>query len=176
MNDLAQLRALCGSADRHAFIPFSSTDLTDQRIPALVLQVISVVDRAVSVCVSERVSSTRGITKQSNWERVGRYIHLAGKAGAWIGVDFDLWRRYWETPLWIEFSPTKWGRAPEVRRVLEPSADGQGLSSGMKDKDFPFAVGIDLVTGEEKDQVVRSVVERLRSIAAELSRLPKRQV
>lgn len=177
LNDLGQLRALCGAADRNAFIPLSSTDLTDQRIPALVLQLISVVDRAVSVCVTERVLSLKGLTKQSNWERMGRYIDFPGRVGVWIGVDFDLWRRYGGTPLWLEFMPTKWGRAPEVRRVLEPWADGEGLPSGMKDKDFPFVVGIDLVTGEERDLVVRSVADRIRSIAKILlSDLPERQV
>jgi len=39
-----------------------------------------------------------------------------------------------------------------------------------------FAIGIDLVTGEEIDHVIRPVVDRLRHIAEELSELEHNQV
>ena len=176
MNDLAQLRALCDAEDRQASLPLSCTDMTNQRIPALVLQLNLIIQRAVDLGVSKGVLSITSLRPTSSWERIGRYISFptASGVGAWIGTDFRLWRRYGGTPLWLVFPLSDFGRALEVRGFLEPWADREGVTSAM-DND-QFVVGIDLVTGEEMDQVVKSAVDRLQSIAAELSRLQLNQV
>jgi hypothetical protein len=169
-NDLDQLRALCGSADNQAFIPLSSAELTDQRLPALILESRSVVEAAVQVCVSEGILSLRGLRPQADDTRMGRYIQfLAGvNPCPWIGVDLELWRKHGETPLWLEFS-SQAGKAHQIRGVVEPWADRRGLPTGTKSGVFPLSVGLRLATGEEKDEVVRSLVDTLRSIAAELT-------
>jgi len=52
MNDLLQLRALCDAADSDAFVPLSSTELTNQRAPAFILQLNSIVQQAVALGIT----------------------------------------------------------------------------------------------------------------------------
>jgi hypothetical protein len=170
-NDLLQLRALCDAADNDAFAPFASTELTNQRMPSFVLHLSSVVQAAVDLGVTEGVLSTDGLRGPSSWERLGRFISFpkAMRIGGFFGTDFRLWRERGSTPLWLVFSQTQFGRALEVRDVLEPWAEREGLECSTER--YEFAVGIDLLPGEEKEQVVRSIVHRLSGIAAELSKL-----
>lgn len=170
-NDLLQLRALCDAADRNAFVPVSSTELSNQRTPAFILQLSSIAQGAVDLGVTEGVLSIDGLRPASSWERIGRYVSFpTGQGvGAWFGTDFHLWRQHGGTPLWLVFSPTDFGRALEVRVVLEPWTEREGIVSVVENDQF--AVGIDLETGEEMSRVVRSIVDRLRDIAAELSGL-----
>lgn len=172
-SDLRQLRALCDAADLDAATPFSSTDLTDQTIPAFVLQLSSVVQLAVALGVSEGVLSLKGALPMANWERAGRYFSFAATKGfgAWFGTDFRRWRERGSTPLWLVFAATTFGRANDAREVLEPWAERHGLECSVA-ADGSFGVGIDVIPGEEQDAVVRGITNRLADIGTELSRLP----
>ena len=169
-NDLVQLRALCDVADEYA--PFSTTELTNQRIPSLILQLNSIVQRAVDLAVSEGLLNIDGLWATHFWEGPGRYVRIPNGRNVelWFGTQFRLWRERGSTPLWLVFS-TRGGRAHEVRAVLEPWIERNGITYSEED-DGGFAVGIDVLTGEEPDQVARSIVNRLREVAAELSGLP----
>jgi hypothetical protein len=170
-NDLLQLRALCDAADDDASAPFSSTELTNQRTPAFVLHLNLVMQRAVDLGVTEGVLSIDGGRPMSNWERAGRYISFptALGVGAWFGTDFRRWRERGATPLWLVFPGAGFGRGDDVRKVLEPWTQRQGLECCVAADGF--GVGIDVVPGEEHEHVIRSIVNRLRDVAAELSRL-----
>ena len=52
---------------------------------------------------------------------------------------------------------------------MEPWAVHEGVLPELVNDQF--AIGIDLVTGEEMDNVVKVIVDRLGDILAELSRL-----
>jgi len=175
MNDLIQLRSLCDAADSHALAPLSPAELTNQRLPAFVLQLNSIVQGAVDLGVTEGILSIDGLRPMSSWERTGRYgsFPTASGVGAWIGTDFRLWRQLGRTPLWVTFSLGDWGRAFEVCALLEPWIARTGVTSVMENESF--SVGVDLPTGEEMDHVVRSVVDRLRDIAVELAGLEPKE-
>ena len=84
--------------------------LTDQRTPALVLQLTTIVRLAVSKAIAQKKCLFKGTLKpQSNWERIGQYAVLGTEhgVGVWIGIHFGLWRTYGESPLWAVFSTTK---------------------------------------------------------------------
>ena len=166
--DLHQLKALCDAVDIQAFLPLSPEQLTNQRAPALVLQMNAVVEDAVTRAVTSGILSTEGLTAATRYYRIGRYVSFveAKGVGAWLGTHFRLWRDYGRTPLWLVFSSTDWGRAPEVRAVLEPWAHREGITSAMVDDEF--VVGVELPTGEERDFVVDSVVLLLGQIGKEL--------
>ena len=188
-NDLQQLRALCDSADSQAFVPMSRAEVTDQRTPALLLQISEIVQEAVDLAVSDSKGflSTKTFDEANprkgqlnpthTWSSIGRYICFpkAQYVGAWIGTDFQLWREHGGTPLWIVFYESKFCRGTEVRGILEPWAASNGIFSTNHDfkKDgVGFVVAIQLVVGEEKDRVVRAVANQLRNIAEPLAKLP----
>lgn len=171
MNDLLQLRALCDAADQRAFVPLSGSDLTNQRTPGLVLQLIDVIQAAVERGLTEQVINVYGLRSACSWERIGRYIRFpgGGDAGAWFGVDFRFWNEYGSTPMWLVFHNTEFGRGEEVRAMSEKWLDEQEIPTA-RDHDR-FGIGLHLVTGEEKEAVIRSVVDFFHQIAHRLSGL-----
>lgn len=167
-SDLVQLRSLCDAADNEAFIPITSEEVTDQRLPSFILQLNTIVQGAVDVAVSKGVVSIRKLLPQASWERVGRYMRFSGASdiGAWLGTGFALWKAHGTTPLWLIFEG-EWGRAVESRGVLEPWASRKGVVTAWEDD--KFAVGIELATGQEREAVIAGVADQLREISEVLA-------
>ena len=170
--DLTQLRSLCDSADIDAFAPLSREELSDQHTPAFILQLNSIIQEATDLAISEGIISVDGLRPQASGERIGRYIRLPGNqgAGAWIGLHFALWKARGETPLWLLFSGTNFGRAQEVKALIEPWTTKKGvLTTTWEDN---FVIALNLPAGEEKTKVVRSLVNDLREIGTIIEALP----
>ncbi len=160
-SDLLQLGALCEAADSDAFVPISSAELSDQRMPALILQLNAVVKTSVDLAVTEGLLTVNGLRPQASWERIGRYARFLN-SGTWLGIHFEYWKKHGITPLWLIFGQDDWGRALEVRSLLEPWAAKEGVFTTFQ---TDFAVAIDVALGQDKDQVVRKIVDRLKGIA-----------
>jgi len=101
--------------------------------------------------------------------RIGRYarFHNENGFGIWLGIHFNNWKEYGGTPIWLAFYESDFGRAREAQPILEPWAASKGIFSTSDESEFVMAIKIE--TGEEKDQVVRSVVDQLKCIADQLS-------
>ena len=170
--DLSQLRGLCDAADSEAFTPASKEQLSDQRMPAFIIQLSAVVRAAVDLAVTQNVLSINRLKPQASWERIGRYVLVAGDrgAGAWVGVHFGLWKANGATPLWLLFPETDFGRAHEVRRLIEPWAAKNHKLAVTVNREF--AIALDVAAGQEKESVVRDLVEQFRAIAQVLNALP----
>jgi hypothetical protein len=174
--DLVQLRALCDSTDADAFTPVSLDVMSDQRIPAFMLQLSLIVQATVNLAITENVLNTGRLMPQASWERIGRYARVAGTqseggVGAWFGIHFGLWKTHGTTPLWLVFSDSEFGRGQEVRLLIESWATKNGILTAASDHDFSIALEIPL--GEEKDGVIRSLVNDIKAIAAVLEALQK---
>ena len=163
-SDLAQLSSLCESADHDAFLPLAPETISDQRIPALISQLSTVVQAAVDLGVSEKLLTTRGLKPQASWERIGRYVGYTSDhhIGIWFGTHFVLWKEYGITPLWVIFSTGSFSRGEQARPFLEAWAAREGVLTAMLGNDF--AVGIDVARNEDKDRVVRRIVDQLRAM------------
>lgn len=170
--DLGQLRGLCDAADRNAFVPLSAMALSDQRTPAFILQLGSIVQGAVDCAVSENLLSVNALRPQASWDRIGRYVWVSGdrKAGAWFGIHLVLWKTHGVTPLWLFFEDTEFGRAQDVRRLIEPWAAANGIMTATINR--AFAIAVDIPTGEEQSMVVRAIVDYIKPIAEILDVLP----
>lgn len=164
-SDLLQLRALCEAADSDAFVPISSAEVSDQRTPAFILQLNTIVQASVDLAVTEGVLNINRLMPQASWERIGRYARFSGEnsVGMWIGIHFSLWKKHGGTPLWLLFSQSEFGRALEVRPLLEPWAAKEGVLTTFQNGEL--AVAVNIAFGEDKNQVVRSVADRLKGIA-----------
>lgn len=164
-SDLLQLRALCEAADSEAFVPMSSAETSDQRTPAFILQLSAIVQDSVELAVTESVLNLDNLRPQASWDRIGRYARFSSEQGVgmWIGTHLGLWRAHGGTPLWLLFPQGEFGRALEVRTLLEPWGAKEGVFTTFQNDELVVAVEVAL--GEDKDQVVRSVVDRLKGIA-----------
>jgi hypothetical protein len=169
-SDLLQLKALCDSADIDAFLPISAEEKTDQRTPAFIHQLNVIVQDSIQKAINQKILNIKGLLPQASWDRIGRYAKFTeGNVGIWFGTQFSLWKEFGGTPLWVIFSTTStFGRADEVRPILEPWANKEGkfittLQSGE------LALAISIPAGEEKDKVVRDVDNQLKEMAEILS-------
>lgn len=159
LNDLRQLQALCEAADEHAFIPFSGELLTDQTIPTAILQLGELVFTAIDVAAAEGAVYVDGLRSQADWERIGRYVRTGSgrSAGYWIGIHFRLWKHHGRSPIWMVFADSDWGKATEVRRVLEPWSIRSGRLTA--NDSGAFCIALDVSTGEEKDRAIEGLAE-----------------
>jgi hypothetical protein len=73
-SDLLQLRSLCEAADSDAFVPIAPEEVTDQRTPAFIRRLASLLQTSVDLAESEGVLSTDGLNPSSSWVRFGRYV------------------------------------------------------------------------------------------------------
>lgn len=174
-SDLLQLQSLCAAVDSEAFLPLSSEEVSDQRIPALILQLSSVVQAVVHKAVAEGVLNLGKTKPQASAERIGRYADFGAErqAGIWLGIHFGLWKKHGGTPLWAVFSSSNWGRAREVQALFEPWAAQKRLFATSHD-DGSFVVALDITSGVDKDQVVAGIVARLKEMADCLAPLKPR--
>jgi len=165
-SDLLQLRALCEAADSDAFAPVSAEEITDQHLPAFILQLSSIVQSSIDLAVNEGVLYIRNTRPLASWDRIGRYARFSHEQGIclWFGIRFDLWKDLGGTPFWITFWPDHIQRAPdEFRQEVEQWGTEQGVFTAFHNKDL--VVAIDIPFGEEKPQVTRSIVDRLKELA-----------
>jgi len=181
--DLVQLRALCDAADNDAFAPFSRQQLSDQRNPAFLVQLTSIVRGLVTDAETAGVVSLLSNPKkrsrllpQASWERIGHYVWLPGdrRANPWLGIHLGLWKAHGTTPLWVVFSEKGAGRAQEVRSLIEPWAERNDVLTATIGREF--AVALEVPVGEEKANVVQSLVNDLKAIAGVLVALPPRSL
>lgn len=168
--DLVQLSALCDAAEQDAFVPISAEQMSDQRLPALILQLVSVVDAVVERGAGH-ILSTTGLRAQANARRIGRYVRLPGEQGpgAWFGVHFRLWKLHGTTPFWLKFSDSEFGKARDVRRLIESWAARNGKS--FVDDGRDVALGLSVPGGDDKDHVIRALMNDLDVIGSLLAGL-----
>jgi hypothetical protein len=127
-SDLLQLRSLCEAADSDAFVPIAPEEVTDQRTPAFIRRLASLLQTSVDLAESEGVLSTDGLKPSSSWVRFGRYVSPSKGFDPWLGVHFELWKTYGETPLWLVFQSSVLLRQPKLRPLLEIWAAREGCS------------------------------------------------
>lgn len=164
-SNLLQLRSLCDAADANAFTPISAEAITDQRIPTLIRELSDVIQAAVQLAETEKVLYLKGTKDQAGWGRIGRYAKFenAKGAGIWIGTQFGLWKTYGRSPLWVQFSSSDFGQGRRVKPLLEAWAEREGvLTVSASDE---INVALDVAVGEDKDRVVRQIVDQLQAIA-----------
>ena len=172
-SDLAQLRALCDETDAAAFQPFSAEDLSDQRIPGLLLRLNDVVQESLAQAFAAGALHRGDLRPQADGTRAGRYANVFAdyRIGVWFGVNLTLWKKHGLTPLWAVFSNTEWGRATEAKAILEPWAVRNGVFTASE-SDGSFAVPFHVPAGCERDYVVKAIVNRMKRLQEALAGLP----
>jgi len=169
-NDVEQLKALCDAADAEAFTPISAEELTNQRTPALILQLKTIIESAFQRGTSDGVVARDGLLPQASWDRIGRYIKLPGLTYFWFGTNFELWLRYGSSPLWMVFYQGK-QYEPLVAQasLIEKWTAHEGLFSTWHGDEY--IVPVPVVPEEEKDYVVQSIIDFWKRLSSVLEPL-----
>ena len=89
----------------------------------------------------------------------GRQIQLGGTA-AWLGIEVFSWAQYRNTPLWLRFGRSSQGQLEQAGLTNQMFDPGPG---------WDFRIPIELLAGVEYDEMLTSVVNRMKSIAEQLN-------
>ena len=163
-SDLLQLKALCDAEDNDAFAPLSAEEISDQRTPKLLLQLSAALEGAVKLGTTKEILDTKGLMPQSSSERIGRYIKFNSTPNfvVWVGINFILWKKYGRTPLWVLFYPNELKKSQAAKLLLEEWS----AKNGNFRHNNEIVIPIDLPTGEDKDEVIRSILDQFKNIIA----------
>ena len=168
--DIRQLQGLAELEDDEAFLPLRKEELGPQ-VPRRIRDLTRLVDDTISRVVKTEWASTKGSrmvgTARSYgvWMTFSRAQAAVQEAVAFFGVEYTLWARYRDTPLWLVFSANS--ASPELRQALEPlrHADPPGL---IGDAGGDMNIPIELPTWKEYSAVCDAVVARLERIARQI--------
>ena len=163
-SDIRQLQALCEQQDTTAFLPIKPEEFAPA-FPRRMLQLNQLIDDAVERAMERGIVNTDQLRKTPLAHGYGRYLKLGSDrssrwAGAWFGINFDLWAESEDTPIWIMFC--FWdGVLPldELRQVL-----GDDVWANT-----PHSVPVRLPTGVEKDKILEEVVGLLTELASRIA-------
>ena len=166
-SDIRQLHALCDQQDSAAFLPIHPGEFAPA-FPRRMLQLNLLIDDAVEQAKEAGIVNTDQLRKTPYPYGYGHYIKLGSErgnrwAGAWFGVNFELWFEFQETPLWLMFS--SW---PGVLPMNElHKAFGKDLLAYAAN-----SIPLHLPTGLERDGVLAAIVEHLADLADAISYPP----
>ena len=154
-SDIRQLRGLANRMDEDAFLPIRSEELGPE-IPRRLLGLPRLVDDAIAYG-SEAGWATKDGGGSAGRHFYGHFFLLCG-AHVWFGVDFKLWARNGDTPLWLQLNKGggRAGRSPTIG--LEAARRALGLPSDVRHAPVHLPVGV------EYDAVLANVVDQLERI------------
>ena len=172
--DVRQLLGLTQRMDKEVFLPLRQAELGPD-FPRRMRGLVTLIRKAIDRVCADRWADTSGLKtgigggEEGDW---GPYFLLGrgGRAGAWLGWNFELWAKKRETPLWLTFTEEGWTstlKLDVLRRRLEPLKNED--PPGMIDDGHRLLVPIALPVGVEEEAVLDAVVARLEAVASMIS-------
>ena len=151
--DILQLNGLCEQQDSIAFLPIKAIEFGPE-FPRRMLNLQQLIDDATERLKQAGRASTDGLLVAARPTGYGRYIALGNKkaniwAGAWLGVDYNLWASRTESPLWIKF----YGKPMSIDEMHARLGDGAN--------EYPLP----LETEAEYEEVLADLVGQLSRLA-----------
>ena len=168
--DIRQLQGLAELQDVEAFLPLRREDLGPQ-VPRRIRDLTRLVEDTISRAVKTEWASIKGSRFGGTAMSYGismtfpRAQAAVQKAVAFFGVEYTLWARHRDTPLWLVFYASS--ASPDLRQALEPlrHLDPPGL---IGDAGGNMNIPIALPIGKEYSAVCDAVVARLEEIARQI--------
>jgi hypothetical protein len=161
--DCRQLLGLVDDIDRHAFVPWSEGQLSDQDTPKRVFQLVSLITHVRQQALMDGVATHTGARQTSKYGDLayGKIFTLGG-VPAILAISPYLWSEYGDGPVWLRF---KAGSA--VARAAFGNAcrrTGNGV-----------AVSVPIAADQSERDVVTAMVTTLASMATRLQEARQRE-
>ena len=167
--DILQLQVYCEKQDSAAFLPISANEFS----PAFARRMLNLnglIDDIVVRATNDGIMDISGLKATPQSHGYGRYIRIGCKrsqiwAGAWLGVNFENWSKYRNTPLWLTF----FGQFKVERDLIPINKLQQALDIDMQTSTpDSIPIPIYLPMGAEKDKIIDAIIEKLSEIASQI--------
>lgn len=168
--DIRQLRGLTEQQDAEAFLPLRREELGPQ-LPRRVIDLSGLVDDAIGRVAETEWVSIKGAKKTATSTSYGIWMTFLrarpiGDTAPFFGVDFGLWARHGNTPVWLRFHHP----SGVLRRGVQPLRQGNPL--GLLETSAWVNVPIELPVEKERGAVLDAVVARILEVAQLLATDP----
>ena len=169
--DVRQLDGLCDRMDADAFLPFRPDDFGPD-VPRLIRQLGQLVDEVSALAVAAGFASKKTPTGSSRKRKGlhGSYgIHLLfGDVSVRLWLALKPWAKFYETPLWLEVYGRKRKSDGTFRGKLSDFEKHVPTRLFFSGGDNPL-IPLIIPCGEDKDAVLKSLVEQLEIIAQKVT-------
>ena len=169
-SDVRQLDGLCDRMDSDAFLPVRPEEFAPE-IPRRIRHLIQLVDVAAQSAVAAGFASKKtekgSLRRSARDGSYGTYM-LFGDVGVCLWISYKWWANLYPTPLWLEVFGKDWsnggllrGKLPDFEYAVPPRLFFSGGGNPLVPLTIPF--------GKEKDEVLKELVDQLRTIAERLT-------
>jgi hypothetical protein len=165
--DIRQLQNLCQRFEGEAFLPFDAEELSSIRLPRRHRDLCDVVDGIVDTLVACGTAKLDGLRATPQRNGYVRYVWLSNnrsRGGAMIALNYDAWRTWEVSPLWLAPQSNSVGaqRAVLERLALETciplfSTNGKPM--------LPLVID----PGLERDEVIARCATTVRTLSERLA-------
>lgn len=172
--DVLQLGGLAKFGELVGCPPLRGEELSDVNIPSRMINYCDLVEPIVAELKSRHFARTGRLRPQADWNDTGRYFAVFKKTGLWLGVALVPWRKTGISPIWLRVHPPRsktndyTGLGVHYYRLEEHFAEVQ---KGNNAKYLP----IRLLTGVERDEVIRDAADQVQCIAEKLREITGRE-
>ncbi len=168
--DLRQIEGLVERQDSQAFLPLTTTELSDAMVPRRWRDFDQLVDAATDVLTTAGVVTRQGLSTGKDRNGWGKYIRMHG-----TDVLFTKHARLWQlvapTPLWLRFWGTR-NAAPAKRARVALADLGHTTPQRLFAWQDHAVVPLYLPHGVEQAVVVDSIVDQIRAVADKIALVP----
>ena len=169
VSDIQQLQVYCEQQDSAAFLPISANEFS----PAFARRILNLnglIDDIVVRATNDGIMDISGLKATPQSHGYGRYIRIGCKtnqkwAGAWLGVNFENWSKFRNTPLWLTFFG-QFKVEPDLISIkkLQLALDIDMQVSTPESIPIPIYLPI----GAEKDKIIDAIIKELTNIASQV--------
>ena len=160
LEDLHQLNGLCEEMDQQGFAPLREHEIGNLEIPKRVLNYLDLNDAIYEELKIQEIATGEGLQKASTGKWSGRYMNLR-KRGEYIGrlaLDYEAWRTFGRSPIWLSFVDDKWGRGREVSELLGKS------NIDIFELEDSFGFPVYLLPNTDRRQIVEDAARQIGKI------------
>ena len=163
LGDVEQLSGLCGRMDSTEFQPLSPADVS-RHVGQRIQQFTDLVDKAVRILVHTHQANTKGLQTGGTQSTYGRFFAY-GNLLFFLAMSPPLWAEHGETPLWLRvtegWKPSEASASP-THALVRMALAGQPNRIFLKGRET--YVGLDVLIGADRDEVLSHIVNQIRQI------------
>ena len=165
-NDIQQLRGLAVREDLETLLPMRREQLGPE-FPRFVTHMNQLVNDAISKAKDDWIVPGGASSDKNGYKRrIGILPDLTRENfdyHQWLSINFDLWHRFRETPMWITFpGPRNWS---VFRKKLCAQQQNQLNPIDFIDDEKRGAIPIYLRMGVEYEAVIDGVVQQIKALS-----------
>jgi len=162
ITDLHQLRGLCEQMDYEGFTPLRSHETGNMEIPRRIVDYRELIDGIVNLLLDSTDVDISGLQASASAHSSGRYIYLRkrGEFGAYLALDFELWRKFGLSPIWLKFHYTDFGRAEEAAALLSKANFYIDYGANPRSVVTPIM----LAHSSDRQKVIEASAQEIRAI------------